>query len=351
MKKDNFFKQKNKLLDPYIIAEIGVNHECSISNAKKLIKQAKEGGAQAVKFQSYKADSLSSKNAKAYWDLKKEKSKSQFNLFKKYDKFNKNDYIKLYEYSKKIGIIFSSTPFDTFAVDYLNKLVSFFKIASADITNLPLIEHIASKKKPIILSTGASNVKEIETAVKLIKKKGVNDICLMHCILNYPTKKDNANLLMISHLKKKFPEIVIGYSDHTKPDKNMSCLTTAYLLGARVIEKHFTNNKKKKGNDHYHSMDKFDLKRFFKNINHLKKLLGNSSEKKPIKSELISRKNARRSIVATKFLKKGMKIRESDIICKRPGTGISPYLFKKIIGKKTARAIKEDQILKNSDIK
>lgn len=351
MKKNNFFKQKSKSLDPYIIAEIGVNHECSMHNAKKLIKLAKEGGAQAVKFQSYKAENLSSKNAKAYWDIKKEKSKSQFNLFKKYDKFNKDEFIKLHEYSKKIGITFLSTPFDVYAIDYLNRLVPFFKIASADITNLPLIEHVASKKKPIILSTGASNIKEIECAVTLIKKKGVNDICLMHCILNYPTKKDNANLLMISHLKRKFPEIAIGYSDHTKPDKNMSSLTTAYLLGARVIEKHFTNNKKQKGNDHYHSMDKSDLKRFFKNINDLKKLLGNSSDKKPIKSEIISRKNARRSVVAARFLKKGEKITDSDIICKRPGTGISPYHYKKIIGKKTARAIKEDQILKNSDIK
>ena len=351
MKKNNFFLKKNKSLDPYVIAEIGVNHECSIVNAKKLIKDAKDGGAQAVKFQSYKAENLSSKDAKAYWDINKEKSTNQFDLFKKYDKFNEKDYVELKKFSKKIGITFLSTPFDNSAVDYLDKIISVYKIASADITNLPLIERICSKKKPIILSTGASNLREIELALNLMKKKGVKDICLMHCILNYPTSNKNANLLMISHLKRKFPNVVIGYSDHTKPDKNMANLTTAYLLGARVIEKHFTNNKKQKGNDHYHSMDKSDLKVFFKNIKNLKILLGNSSEKRPIKSELISRKNARRSIVATRFLKKGKKINKNDIICKRPGTGLSPYFYKKIIGKKVARSIQEDQILKLSDIK
>ncbi len=351
MKKNNFFVKKNKSFEPYVIAEIGVNHECSISNAKKLIKDAKEGGAKAVKFQSYKAETLSSKNAKAYWDINKEKSTNQYNLFKKYDKFNEEDYVKLKKYSKKIGITFLSTPFDNTAVDYLNKIVSFYKIASADITNLPLIEHISSKKKPIILSTGGSNLKEIEIALKLMKKKGVKDICLMHCILNYPTSKKNANLLMISHLKRKFPKVVIGYSDHTRPDESMSSLTTAYLLGARVMEKHFTNNKRKKGNDHYHSMDKSDLKIFFKNIRNLKTLLGESTEKKPIQSEIITRKSARRSIVAKRFLKKGKRINKNDIICKRPGTGLSPYFYKKIIGKKVVRSMQEDQIFKLSDIK
>lgn len=346
--KIDFFNKK-KFADPFVIAEIGVNHECSLKKAKQLINQAKQGGAHAVKFQTYKADMLVSKKAKAYWNTKEEKIKNQHELFKKYDKFEKEDYVKLFNFCKNKKIIFLSTPFDFQAVDDLDKLVPFYKIASADITNLPLIQYIASKKKPIILSTGASNLDEIKKAVNLIKREGVQKICLMHCILNYPTKKKDANLLMISHLAKTFPNFTIGYSDHTKPEK-MESLITAYICGAKIIEKHFTNNKKLKGNDHYHSMDKNDLKYFFKQIDIYKKILGSSDKKKPIKSENISRKFARRSLILNNFLKKGSRIKKKDLICKRPGTGISPYYINQIIGKKIKKNLYEDHILKYSDL-
>lgn len=341
----------NNTLHPFIIAEIGVNHNCSLEKAKRMILEAKEGGAQAVKFQSYKAENLVSKYAKAYWDTKKEKIKDQLSLFKKYDKFSKYEYISLFKFCKKKKIIFLSTPFDFEAVDYLDDIVPFYKIASADITNFPLIDHIAKKKKPIILSTGASNILEIRKAVNLIKKRGVKDICLMHCILNYPTNRQDANLLMISHLKNNFPNLTIGYSDHTMPDKNMETLVTASLLGAKIIEKHFTDNKKQKGNDHYHSMDKKDLKIFFKRINYLKKIIGNSSEKKPIISESKSRKFARRSLIAARYLEKGEIIKRQDILCKRPGFGISTNFISKIIGRKVKKKILQDQLLKWSNFK
>ncbi len=343
------FNKKN-FPDPYIIAEIGVNHECSIKHALKLVELAKKGGAHAIKLQSYKAENLASKYAKAYWDTKKEKSKNQFKLFKKYDRFSDEDYYKIFKRCKKIGINFLSTPFDNFAVDYLNKYVNFFKIASADITNLPLISHVASKKKPIIISTGASDISEIHKAIKTIKQKSNAEICIMHCILNYPTENHNANLLMIRHLKKEFPKTTIGYSDHTLPDKNMNILTSAYLMGAKIIEKHFTSNKKLKGNDHYHSMDVSDLKIFNKKLHYIKKILGTSKSKNFIKDELVSRKHARRSLVASRNLEKGYKLKKSDIICKRPGTGISPYHFNKIIGKKLKKRIFEDQLFSWSHI-
>ena len=344
------FKTKN-FPNPYLIAEIGVNHECSIKKATDMIKLAKKGGAHAIKLQSYKAESLASKNAKAYWDTKKEKSENQFNLFKKYDHFEYKDYLKLYKYCKKIGIQFLSTPFDEQAVNYLNKIVPFYKIASADITNIPLIRHVASKKKPIIISSGASNISEIKKAIQVIKKKGSNEICIMHCILNYPTAKKNANLLMIQHLKKEFPDLVIGYSDHTLPDKNMNTLTSAYLLGARIIEKHFTNNKNLKGNDHYHAMDIKDLKLFTKNIEKIKLSVGNSKTKKPIPEEQISRKNARRSLVAANNFKKNYVLKKNDILCKRPGLGISPYFFEKLFNKKLKKNIEKDHLFKWSDFK
>ena len=214
---------------------------------------------------------------------------------------------------------------------------------------MPLIKKIASKGKPVIISTGASNIKEIKHAVKFLKKNGCKEIIIMHCILNYPTIDVNANLNMILDLKKKFPKNIIGYSDHTLPDKNMTNLLTAYLLGAKVIEKHFTDNKRKTGNDHYHSMDYKDLEVF----SFLKKkvqILKGKSKKKPIKSEQISRKNARRSSVLQRNILKGQKINSSLIITKRPGTGITADNWYKIIGKKVKRELKADYILKWSDI-
>ena len=349
--KNSFFKKLiNKKKYPYIIAEIGVNHGCSIKKAKRLIDLAAESGASAAKFQSYKADNLASKNSPAYWDTKKEKTLSQYSLFKKYDKFEKENYKDLYFHCKKRKIDFASTPFDTDAVNYLKPMVKYFKIASADINNLPILKAVAQTKKPVLLSTGASFKKEIDLAIKYLKKNGSKEIAIMHCILNYPTKDKNANLNMIDDLKKRYPKHLIGYSDHTLPDKNMLNLISAFLKGAFIIEKHFTDNKKKTGNDHYHSMDKKDLKIFYRNLKKINLLLG-ESEKKPIKSEFISRKNARRSIVLTKNLAKGDQITKNSITTKRPGTGITPENWYKIIGKRLNKNLKSDHVLKWGDLK
>lgn len=336
--------------EPYFIAEIGVNHECSILKAKKLIWLAKKGGADAVKFQFYKAEKIASLHSRAYWDVTKEKETSQYNLFKKYDKFNISDYKKLAKYCKYLKIDFACTPFDFESVDFLNELVSYFKIASADITNLPLIEKIAKKKKRIILSTGASNIDEINLALKEIKKYNHKKVILMHCILNYPTEDKNANLNMILDLKKKYPNCVIGYSDHTLPKNNMLALLSAYSIGAQVLEKHFTDNKKKDGNDHYHSLDYKDLSNFKKNVKIVSQLLG-LSKKKSIKNEKLSRLYARRSIVISQDLKKNSKINTSNISYKRPGTGISPVYFKEVLGKKINRNLEYDHILNWKDLK
>ena len=165
-RKNNFF---NKLKNPYIISEIGVNHENSLEKAYKMIMLSKRGGADAVKFQSYKAENLASKFSPAYWDLKKEKTNSQLKLFKKYDKFNVNEYYKLAAFCKKKKLDFLSTPFDHESADYLSRIVPFFKISSSDITNLPLLKHIGEKRKPVLISTGASNLLEITTVNSPLK--------------------------------------------------------------------------------------------------------------------------------------------------------------------------------------
>ena len=327
--KNDFFK---KLKKPYIIAEIGVNHECSLRRAKSMILLAKRGGANAVKFQTYKADKLASKNSPVYWDKQKEKTRSQYQLFKKYDKFGFKEYKILHHYCKKIKINFVSTPFDIESVQYLKSLVPFFKIASADINNLPLLKSVAKTHKPVLVSTGASTVTEIKNAVSILKKNGAKNIAIMHCILNYPTKDIDANLGMIKSLKKIFPKNVIGYSDHTLPDKYMSSLLFAYAMGAEIFEKHFTDNKKLLGNDHYHSMNYKDILIFKKSAKNLKIKLGNF-DKKPIQSEIKSIKFARRSIYSKTKIQKGDKIKKYQIICKRPGIGISPLLWDKVLGK------------------
>jgi N-acetylneuraminate synthase len=210
---------------------------------------------------------------------------------------------------------------------------------------------LQKKKKITFLSTGASNIKEIEQAIFVLKKNGSPLIVILHCILNYPTKDFLANLNMISYLKSKFKNYIIGYSDHTLPNKQMDSLTSSYLLGAKVLEKHFTFNKKKKGNDHYHSMDYKDLKIFTKRIRFINTLLGNNKIKKPIPEEKKSRLNARRSIVVKEFIKKGEIISEKKIIPKRPGNGISPMNWFKVVGKRSAKNLFEDEMVKKSDLK
>ena len=335
---------------PYIIAEIGVNHEGSLSQAKRLIDLAKEGGADAAKFQSYKADTLASKNSPAYWDTNKEPTQSQHELFQKYDQFNTEDYIALKEHCDKSEIEFISTPFDDNSIESLNSLVPFFKIASADITNIPFLRKITRKRKPILLSTGASTIDEINIAVENIQVHGCKQIALLHCILNYPTPYEMAHLRMISSLKDRYPNHIIGYSDHTLPDKTMTSLITAHLLGAVIIEKHFTHDKTLPGNDHYHAMDVNDLTRFIKIINRIHTVLGAELDKKPIKSESISRLNARRSIVIKRDVPENHKLSENDLTYKRPGSGISPIHWDYVMNCTTKNELQSDHVLQWEDL-
>lgn len=337
---------------PYIIAEVGVNFYDTaqqygitpLDAAKKYVLEAKNAGADAVKFQSYKADTIVSKNSPAYWDLSKEPTTTQHGLFQKHDHFNKEDYQVLCNYSKEVGIDFMSTPFDFESADYLNDMIDIYKISSSDLSNLPFIKHIAAKGKPVYISTGAAYISEIEEAVRVIRESGCKDICLLHCVLSYPTKNEDANLNMIKHLKDVFPDVKIGYSDHTMPDKTMTILTTAYLLGAEIIEKHFTLDKTLSGNDHYHAMDPEDLKICVNNFK-LLEVIGGQYEKTVLQCEATPRREARRSLILTRDLKKGEEIRAEDLMLKRPGTGIKPEHMDIVIGRKVTVDIAEDTVL------
>ena len=329
--------------EPYIIVEAGVNHEGSMEIAKRLCDEAKEGEADAIKFQTYKANTLASKNSPAYWDTNKEPTKSQYELFKKHDSFWKDEMYELKEYCDKIDIEFMSTPFDIESADFLNEIMDVFKISSSDLTNKPFIEYMCKFNKPIILSTGASHLYEIQEAVSWIEKYG-NPLALLHCVLNYPTPDENANLGMILGLKRAFPDKIIGYSDHTMP-KDMKVLEIATLLGSRIIEKHFTHDKTLSGNDHYHAMDKEDLKVFRKNLKRTFEILG-EFKVEALEDEEPARLNARRSLVAKRFIPKGKVIERDDLTFKRPAHGISPKFIDEIVGKKVSVNIKEDEILK-----
>lgn len=337
---------------PYLIAEIGVNFYDTalvegitpMEAAKRYVFEAKKSGVDAVKFQSYKADTIVSKNSPAYWDLTKEPTPTQHGLFQKHDKFNKEDYQELADYCKQIGVDFMSTPFDMDSADYLNDMVSIYKISSSDLSNYPFIRHIAKKGKPIYLSVGASYISEVEEAVRIMKEEHCPEICLLHCVLSYPTKNCDANLNVIKTLKRVFPDLKIGYSDHTLPDDTMTILTTAYLYGAEVIEKHFTLDKTLPGNDHYHAGDPDDFRKAVRNFERIIEVSG-SGEKTVLPCENIPRKEARRSLVLTRDMKAGEIISAQDVMAKRPGTGISPQFVDIVVGRAVRKDISEDTVL------
>lgn len=329
---------------PFLIAEAGVNYENDINVAYKMIEKAASSGCDAIKFQSYKASKIASRYSPSYWDLSKEPTTSQHELFQKYDKFSINEYTKLAEKAKECGIWFMSTPFDLDFARELDPLMPAYKIASADITNYPLLELCASFGKPIIISAGASTLDEVQKALKVLVSSGAKDICVMHCILSYPTKPEDANLRVIEHLKNEFPDIIIGYSDHVPPHYDCITLTTAWLLGARIIEKHFTLDKSLPGNDHYHAMDPDDVINFRKQCGFVSQILG-SNEKKVFECEENSRLHARRSLVINSNKSKGEILTAEDIEVKRPGSGIAPEFIKEIIGRKLKRNVNEDEIL------
>ena len=326
----------------FIIAEAGVNHNGKLSLAKKLIEAAKEAGVDAIKFQTFKAENLVTKNTKMakYQKRNTEREENQLEMLKR-SELSYKDFIKLKKYCDKKKIIFLSTPHSEDAIDFLEPLTPAYKIGSGDLTNIPFLKKIAKKKKPIILSTGMATLNEVKEAVKTIKKAGNNKIILLHCTTCYPCPFKEVNLKAILTLKKEF-NLPVGYSDHTL---GIVVPIMAVALGAAIIEKHFTLDKNLPGPDHKASLEPQELKEMVKLIRDTEKVLG-SNIKKPTKSEEKIKKVVRKSIVARVGIPKNTKITKDVLIIKRPGTGIKPKYMKKVLGKRTKINIKKEDLIR-----
>ena len=242
------------------------------------------------------------------------------------------------------GLDFTSTPFDYASADYLEGMVDFYKISSSDVSNLPFISYIGEKGKPVYISTGAAYLSEVDVAVRTLKEAGCKDIVILHCVLSYPTEPKDANLRVIQTLKKDFPDVRVGFSDHVPPDDGMLTLATAYFLGAEVLEKHFTLDKTLPGNDHYHAGDPSDFKKAIANFRWIDTILG-LGEKRVFDCEIVPRREARRSLVFARDMKVGDIIRKGDLIPKRPGIGVPPEYIDIVMGREVKVDVDEDTIL------
>jgi len=329
----------------FIIAEAGVNHNGSVELAKKLIDVASEAGVDAVKFQTFKAEKLVSKNAqKAIYQKEnmQDSDNSQFNMLKKLE-LDTDTHHELITYCKTKNIMFLSTPFDHDSIDMLNELsLEIFKIPSGEITNLPYLRHIGSLNKKVILSTGMANIGEIEDALDILMGAGTikEDITVLHANTMYPTPMEDVNLKSMVTIGNTF-DIAYGYSDHTL---GIEVDVAAVAMGATVIEKHFTLDKMMEGPDHKASLEPDELIAMVKAIRNIELALG-SSVKKPSKSEKPNIAIARKSIVARKAIRLGEILTEDNLAIKRPGTGINPMRWDEMIGTKALADYDMDELI------
>ena len=324
----------------FIIAEAGVNHNGRLDLAYKLVDVAKEAGADAIKFQTFKAEKVvSSKAPKAEYQKKATSSdESQLGMIKKLE-LSFEDFVKLKKYCDKKGIMFLSTPFDHQSIDFLYNLIDIYKIPSGEIINHPYLKCIAAKNKPIIVSTGMANLGEVEEAINtILSVNSKANISLLHCTTNYPAPYEEVNLKAMQTLAVAF-KLPVGYSDHTL---GIEMPVAAVAMGAKIIEKHFTLDKKLSGPDHKASLEPSELKEMVKAIRNIEMALGDGI-KKPNKSEIEIMKVARRSLITTRDIRVGETIKESDIAIKRPGIGILPKFKEIVIGMKLINDIRQDE--------
>ncbi|NLX10168.1 MAG: acetylneuraminic acid synthetase [Chloroflexi bacterium] len=328
----------------YVIAEAGVNHKGSLEAAHRMIDEARRAGADAIKFQTYKAEKLVTRTAPRYWD-DPEASGTQYAIFKRSDAFGEAEYRALYEHARSVGITWLSTPFDLDAVRFLNELgMPAFKVASADLTNYPLLMAVAETDKPVLLSTGASTLPEVHASVDFLRRHGCRELSLLYCVLSYPTADEDAHLRRILTLQAAFPDVPIGFSDHTIPDDCVIVPAAAVALGAHVIEKHFTLDRSLPGDDHYLSVDPTQLATMVRNFRIIEKALGDPHFGVQLKEDA-ARSYARRSIVSAQFIPMGTRITPEMLIMKRPGTGIPPSEVPRLVGRTATVDIQPDTII------
>lgn len=336
----------SKLEKTFIIAEIGINHNGSLERLLTMIDVAKEAGADAVKLQVMTGpDLVSSKVIYNYRDADGEYSKPLYKIFE--DSRVEYEWLEIiYSHAKKKGIICFSTPFSFNAVDQLESVGNpIYKISSGDITHTPLIEYISKTGKPIIISTGKSNITDIERAVKFATSNKTNDLALLHCVSNYPTPPEELNLNVIKTLKNKFG-LPIGFSDHSEGHFSS---VLAVATGAKIIEKHFTLDKSLPGPDHWFSLDPQELKRLVDNIRDVEVILGDGL-KEIGENEKAVYYRASRSIVAKKAIPAGTVLTEELVDFKRPGDGLKPYELDELLGKKTIDKINVDEVISKDKV-
>lgn len=326
----------------YIIAEAGVNHNGSVTIAKKMIDQAAEAGADAIKFQTFKAERLTCKTAPkaAYQKKTTGNDGSQQEMLKKLE-LSDDDFKLLYDHANDKKIEFLSSPFDPESLRFLLDLgMDKIKIPSGEITNYPLLRDAGRSGKKVILSTGMSTLDEIQDAVHVLKENGSKRIALLHCNTEYPTPYADVNLRAMRLLADTFG-VEIGYSDHTE---GMEVAIAAAACGASIIEKHFTLDRNMEGPDHRASLEPAELKQLVQSVRNVENALG-KYEKKPTMSESGNRSIARKSLVAGCRIKKGELFSEENLTAKRPGNGISPMRWQEIIGKAAPRDFDEDEMI------
>ena len=332
-----------------IIAEAGVNHLGRMDYAEELIKTAARAGADAVKFQTYKAKNLTTLNAPRFWNWDGEHNDkgSQFDSYSILDSFEKKEYQMLFKLCKKYNIEFMSTPFDEEAVDLLVDIgMKGFKIASCDLNNHPFLSYIAKKNLPMLISTGAADIKDIKEAVDTIEATGNTKIGIMHCTLCYPTDPKDSNLLAINDIRKHFPGYMIGLSDHTL---GVLVPAASVLLGVKFIEKHYTFDKTLPDSaDHWLSLDEKELSKLVSEVRILEAAAG-CGKKIRLECEMPAFKFARRSIVAVKEITRGTIITEDMISMKRPGTGLPPSYKDRVVGSTARKNIIPDTLIEVED--
>lgn len=328
-----------------IIAEAGVNHNGDIELAKEMVDIADEAGADIIKFQTYNSEKLVTKmTPKAQYQIKNTNDcNTQYEMIKQLE-LSKNEFCQLFKYCENKKINFLSSPFDNDSIEFLAELgVEAFKIPSGDITNLPYLRKIREYKKDIIMSTGMANIGEIETALDVLSynEDSYKNIAVLHCNTEYPTPIKDVNLKAIQTIKSAFPGLIIGYSDHTE---GIEIALAAVGFGARIIEKHFTINKKMSGPDHSASLEPNELKNMIRSIRNIEVATGNGL-KKPSPSEMKNIIFVRKSIVASKRIEIGEIFSQDNLCTKRPGNGITPMKWDELIGKKATKTYRMDDLI------
>ncbi len=326
----------------FIIAEAGVNHNGDLTAARLLIDAASDAGADAVKFQTFRAENLVTQDAQKAEYQKKDDSTgaTQLGMLKKLE-LSANDFRKLSTHAKKRGIIFLSTAFDDESIELLIRLdIPAFKIPSGEITNLPALEKIALAKKPVILSTGMSDMAEVGEAVTCLQEHGCRDIILLHCTTSYPASPASVNLRVMDTLRETF-HLPVGYSDHTE---GILIPAAAAARGACLIEKHITLDRMQPGPDHAASIEPDALREMIVCIRTIEESLG-TTDKRPESCEIGNRSVVRKSVVAREHIPRGSLLSDAMLTLKRPGTGIEPKYIRDLVGKRTKRAIERDTLI------